>query len=115
MVAAFKKQQCSSHCEVCDDSEEEEEQNEVETPEEEDDNLPVDIQEYEDQDKTQHDIAFCCYKRNSCFAHTLQLVIRTFTNVHKLVSKVNKSAKATESLIKKSGVKLISDCPTLAT
>ena len=79
------------------------------------------VQEYEDQE-IQHDIAFCCFKRRSCFAHTLQLVVRTFDqnsasttmikNVHKLVNKVNKSSKATESFVKKSGVKLISDCPT---
>ena len=78
----------------------------------------VDIQEYEDQE-AQHDIEFCCYKRSSCYIHTLQLVVRTFDqnsasttmvkNVHKLVNKVNKSAKATENLI---NLKLISDCPT---
>jgi len=62
------------------------------------------------------------YKRLSCFAHSLQLVSkfeecsvlfrRTVKRAKKLVSKFNKSTKATEKLIAISGKKLIGDCPT---
>lgn len=118
MVAAFKKHRHTDHREIV--SEVEEQQNELEvtgeTNEDEEskdensnDNDLENIREYEDQE-AEHDIAFCCYSRSSCFALTLQLVVRIFDqnsastsmikNVHKLVSKVNKSAKATESLLK---------------
>lgn len=126
MVAAFKKHHHTDHRrETVNDIEEQQNELEVteetneseldEEPEDEnsnDNDLSVpeeDIQEYEDQE-SEHDIVFCYYKRSSCFAHTLQLVVRTFdqnsasismmNTVHKLVSKVNKSAKATESLLK---------------
>ena len=56
------------------------------------------------------------------FAHTLQLVARkfdTFPSVKKVIAKVyhlltkfNKSCKATEKLIQLSGKKLIANCPT---
>lgn len=69
-----------------------------------------------------HAITFSSFKRVSCFAHTLQLVVRQFDGIatfkdllkrtHHLVSKVNKSTKATEKLISLCGKKLIRDCPT---
>jgi len=37
----------------------------------------------------------------------------TISKAHKLVSKMNKSTKVTEKLIKKSGKKLINACPTM--
>ena len=58
------------------------------------------------------------FRRLSCFAHSLQLVVTKFDEVtsfkksHKPVSKVNRSCKATESLIRLSGKKLMADCPT---
>ena len=71
---------------------------------------------------SQCDIALTLYQRVSCFTHTLQLIVHlhdalphmksTISRAHKLVSKMNKSTKATERLIKKSGKKLINACPT---
>ena len=70
-----------------------------------------------------HDVAFTSFiKRIPCFAHTLQLVVRKFDqqthfkkalkNAHALVTKVNKSTRATEKLISLCNKKLIGDCPT---
>ena len=79
------------------------------------------LEDYDDHE-TQCDIALTIYRRVSCFTHTLQLVVHmhdasphiksTISRAHKLVSKMNKSTKATEKLIKKSGKKLINTCPT---
>ena len=62
------------------------------------------------------------WKRNGCFIHTLQLVVKEFeknpcfkstvAKAKKIVKKVNKSCKATEMLIKSAGKKLVSNCPT---
>ena len=70
----------------------------------------------------EHEVSFSHYRRLSCFAHTLQLVVahvdesKTIHNVikkaKKLASKVNMSTKATEKLISLAGKKLRSDCPT---
>ena len=75
-----------------------------------------------EQHELDHDVAFALQKRVSCFAHTLQLVVRKFDTLrkpkrvlaraHRLVSKVRKSTKATERLISLSGRKFIADCPT---
>ena len=75
-----------------------------------------------DVHETQCDIALTVYRHVSCFTHTLQLVVHmhdasphiksTISRAHKLVTKFNKSTKATEKLIKKSGKKLINACPT---
>lgn len=67
-----------------------------------------------------HTIAFQSYfKRISCFAHTLQLVVNKFNSCSRVISrtkslikKVNKSSKATEKLIEYGSVKLVSFCPT---
>ena len=67
------------------------------------------IKQFE-QCENDHIIALLGWKRNSCFVHTLQLVVKEFerapcfkstlTKVHKIVQKVNKSCKATEMLVK---------------
>lgn len=72
--------------------------------------------------ESEHEQAFLGFRRLSCFAHTLQLVVVKFDEVtsfkqllkktHKLVSKVNRSCKATERLISVAGKKLVADCPT---
>ena len=69
-----------------------------------------------------HNLGFVGWKRLSCFAHTLQLVVKEFEvapcfkstlkKAQKIVKKVNKSCKATERLIQLAGVKLIKNCPT---
>ena len=75
------------------------------------------------QNELDHDVVFSSsFQRVSCFSHTLQLVVCKFNEIrsvqkvlkkaHKLVSKVNKSAKATEMLIAQAGKKLIGSCPT---
>ena len=97
-----------------------EELNESEANDEED-TPQKDVDDFENREDD-HTIAFLSFKRMSCFAHTLQLVVRVFDDVkaqkmvlrkvHKLVSKVNKSTKATEKLISKAGKKLVADCPT---
>lgn len=79
------------------------------------------VQDFEECEHN-HIAAFAGFQRTSCFSHMLQLVVKEFDNrksqkrvlsrVHKLVSKVNKSCKATEMLISKAGKKLIADCPT---
>ena len=91
----------------------EEEEEEADTREEEI------IEEDSDfmQKELDHEVTFAFYcKRLSCFSHTLQLVMLKFNEhsfkpllkkVHALVSKVNKSSKATEALIS-----LVRDCPT---
>ena len=70
----------------------------------------------------EHSVVFVGWKRISCIIHTLQLVVKLFEinpvfrptikKAHRLVKRFNKSCKATEMLIKKSGRKLVSDCPT---
>lgn len=87
---------------------------EVETPQQ-------DIGNFDDSEED-HDIAFVGFKRTSCFAYTLQLVVRVFDGfksqktvlkrVHKLVSMVNKSTKPTEKLTTRDGRKLIANCLT---
>ena len=79
------------------------------------------IKQFE-QCENDHVIAFLGWKRNSCFVHTLQLVVKEFerapcfkstlTKVHKIVQKIHKSCKATEMLIKLAKKKLVSNCPT---
>ena len=83
--------------------------------------LSSDIQEFETCEVLQQ-TAFTGYKRSSCFAHTLQLVVQVFDqecssksllrSAHRLVNKINRSSKAIEKLITAAGKKLISDCPT---
>ena len=70
----------------------------------------------------EHEIAFVGYRRLSCFAHSLQLVVskfdecsvfrHTIKKAKNIVSKFNKSTKATEKLIANAGLKLLGDCPT---
>ena len=101
------------------DIEDEEKAVEVTTPEEP--CIERALEDYDDHE-TQCDIAMTLYQRVSCFTHTLQLVVHmhdasphiksTISKAHKLVSKMNKSTKATEKLIKKSGKKLVNTCPT---
>ncbi len=79
------------------------------------------IEEF-DQQELQHDISFSVQKRLPCFNHTLQLVVKKFDTVqsskrallsaHKIVRKFSKSVKATEKLVARCGLKLMSDCPT---
>ena len=80
------------------DSHDEEIRAEVETPQ-------LDIRNFDECED--HTIAFVSFKRTNCFGHTLQLVVRVFDGfksqktvlkqVHKLVSKVNKSTKQLRS------------------
>ena len=96
------------------------EEGEVEEMEEEDIHVDENI-EFEERE-IDHNITFKCYcKRIGCFAHTLQLVMHKFnqdqfkplsTKVHSLVSKINRSSKATELLISLAQKKLVKDCPT---
>jgi len=75
-----------------------------------------------DENEFDHEVAFVGYKRLSCFAHSLQLAVskfdecsvfrHTIKKTKKIVSKFNKSTKATEKLIANAGLKLIGDCPT---
>lgn len=79
------------------------------------------IKEFEQFEEDQAQ-AFVQWKRNSCFVHTLQLVVKVFeknpcfkstlSKASKIVRRVNKSCKATEMLIKLAGIKLVSACPT---
>ena len=79
-----------------------------------------DIEEFDEKEDTVFSSED--YERLSCFAHTLQLVVSKFDEVRackeaikrakKLVTKINKSVKATEMLKKLSGIKLLGDCPT---
>lgn len=85
-----------------------------------------DVYEQEERDfedvEYEHEMAFVGYRRLSCFAHSLQLVVmkfdefsvfrRTIRKAKQIVSKFNKSVKATEHLIAAAGKKLIGDCPT---
>ena len=48
----------------------------------------------------------CCFETAPSFKAPLH-------EAHSIVKKVNKSAKATENLIKKTKKKLVSNCPTL--
>ena len=69
-----------------------------------------------------HAMAFIGWRHNSCFVHTLQLVVKEFekdpcfksalNKAKQIVKKVNKSCKATEMLVKAAKKKLVSDCPT---
>lgn len=72
-----------------------------------------------DEHENDHATALVGWKRNSCFIHTLQLVVTEFekspcsiTKAKKIVKKFNKSCKATEKLVKLAGKKLVSNCPT---
>ena len=92
------------------------EEGDVDKMEEEDIHVDENI-DFEERE-IDHDITFKCYcKRIGCFAHTLQLVMHKFnqdqfkpllTKVHSLVSKINRSSKATELLISLAQ----KDCPT---
>ena len=103
------------------DSEDEDEEKAVEVTTPEEPCIERALEDYDDHE-TQCDIAMTLYQRVSCFTHTLQLVVHmhdasphiksTISKAHKLVSKMNKSTKATEKLIKKSGKKLVNACPT---
>ena len=75
-----------------------------------------------DEHEDDHSIAFIGWKRNSCFTHTLQLVVKEFekapcfkatlAKAYKIVKKFNSSCKGTEKLVKLAGKKLVSNCPT---
>ena len=79
------------------------------------------MKEFE-QHENDHAVTLVGWKRNSCFTHTLQLVVKEFekspcykssiTKEKKVVKKFNKSCKATEKLIKLAGKKLVSNRPT---
>ena len=82
-----------------------------------------DIAEFEEQELQYVLMVSSHFNREGLiFAHTLQLVARkfdTFPSVKKVIAKVyhlltkfNKSCKATEKLIQLSGKKLIANCPT---
>lgn len=74
------------------------------------------IKEFEECEED-HQQALLEWKRNSCFIHTLQLVVKEFeknpcfkstlAKAKKIVKKVNKSCRATEMLIKSAGKKLV--------
>ena len=103
----------------------EEEMKEMETEEEE---MDVDSDTDEDEDdfvskELDHNITFSSFiKRIPCFAHTLQLVVGKFDqlpqfksilkNARTLVTKVNKSTRATERLVSLCNKKLVGDCRT---
>ena len=110
MVKAFR-----NIASITDDSDNEEEELEEEEVTGED----VDFVQRE----LDHETTFEFYcKRLGCFSHTLQLVLLKFNDgcsfkpllkkVHGLVSKVNKSSRATEALISLCHKKLVRDCPT---
>ena len=119
MVAAFKQ--------VCSEGDEDEDVDSNESvsgssDDEDTSEIQNDIEDFE-RKELDHDVVFSLsFQRVSCFSHTLQLVVCKFNEIrsvqkvlkmaHKLVSKVNKSAKATEMLIAKAGKKLIRSCPT---
>ena len=85
--------------------------------------IQSDIEDFE-RKELEHDVVFSStsFRRVSCFSHTLQLVVCKFNEIRsvqkvlkkaqKLVSKVNKSTKATEMLIEQAGKKLVGSCPT---
>ena len=87
------------------------------------DDVPKEVMDCENSE-ADFDTAFKAgsFERLSCFPHTLQLVVSKFDEVHackdavlrskKIVTRVNKSSKATEMLKKLAKVKLIGDCPT---
>ena len=116
MVAAFR-----SHFE--EHGEDEEEIEEVEGIRD----VSAECEDDEEEDfisrEVDFEVSFSSFiKRVPCFAHTLQLVVRKFDqiaqykavlkNARSLVSKVNKSTKATEKLIALCNRKLVSDCCT---
>ena len=117
MVAAFKNHLTTHH------NEDEEDDGESDTVDESTDTLSDSEEEDFLSKDLDRDLVFGSFiKRVPCFAHTLQLVIRKFDkenlfktilkNAHALVSKINKSTKATEKLKSLCGKKLVSDCPT---
>ena len=141
MIKAFKEDQHPTDLEVDDEntstSKNQEAAGDVEEDTDQDDSSDDELDEDDsrareakiDQDteefdskETDHQIAFADYRRISCFAHSLQLVVTHFDKVSpfqrvirkakKLVAKFNKSTKATEKLIALAHKKLISDCPT---
>lgn len=99
---------------VCDSEDDESDSGEEE--EEEDVELDFEAKERD------HEVTFSSFKRVSCFAHTLQLVVHKFDQAanfkdgikcsHRLVSKVSTSTKATEKLIGLCGKKLVRAVPT---
>ena len=78
-------------------------------------NVDAEIEEF-DENVLEHNTAFTLHKHLSCISHSSQLVVRKFdavrgpkrtiSNAHKIVSKVCKSAKATEKLVSLSGLDL---------
>ena len=113
IVAAFRARTAVvSDDEADDDDDSGDEEEEAD----EDDETDFDVRERD------HEITFSAFRRVSCFAHTLQLVVLQFDQAttfrdalrcsHRLVSKVNSSTKATEKLIGVCGKKLIRSCPT---
>ena len=112
IVAAFR----SDMAVTLHDSEDDESDNDEEEEDEDDDESDFDINERD------HEVTFALFKRVSCFAHTLQLVVNKFDEAvtfkdaikcsHRLVSKVNTSTKATEKLIGLCQKKLVRAVPT---
>ena len=100
---------------------EEDDDSDTETQIDANDSIEDEIREFEQFEKAQTQ-AFPGWKRNSCFVHTLQLVVKVFeknpcfkstiAKAQKIVKKVNKSCKATEMLVRLAGKKLVSNCPT---
>ena len=92
-----------SHTAVTSGDEDEDDSDAEEALGDKDDETDFDVKE------TDHEITFSSFKRVSCFAHTLQLVVLQFDRAtifkdaiscsHRIVSKVNSSTKATEKLI----------------
>ena len=103
------------------------EEEEFENDDDEEDVMPSVDTEIEERDRLEeeHRSTFSCYKRTSCVIHTLQLVViifetnpafrSTLQKAKKIVKKVKKSTKATESLIQKAHKKLMGDCKTHVT
>ena len=114
MVKAFRQE---VELAVEEDSSDESDNESTEALELEDDEEDFETREL-NRELTFH--SFC--KRLSFFAHTLQLVVHTFTEdcalcaivkrVQALVHKVNKSSRATEMLVARCGKKLVGSCPT---
>ena len=99
-------------------------ENESDDTADEDDTIKIveEMEAMEAAEKEHSKVTELGWKRNSCFVHTLQLVVKEFekdpcfrstlTKARKIIKKVNKSCKATELLVKLAGKKLISNCPT---
>lgn len=102
------------------DSEDDESDSGEEEEEEGEDEEDVEL-DFEAKERD-HEVTFSSFKRVSCFAHALQLVVHKFDQAanfkdgikcsHRLVSKVNTSTKATEKLIGLCGKKLVRAVPT---